>query len=307
MKVASLHLLAEATLLQVMDKQRKFIYEQRQSVLESEGLHETVRGMFEHVVEPIVEQHAGNKDEPVDFDEIESFLQHKVGDQVDLSGLREVPRAELFEWIFGRIDAALERRREEVGEEEWARLEQFLLLDTMDHKWKDHLYAMEVLKAGIGLRGYAQIDPKNEYKKEGFEKFQQLKHEIADQVTNLILRVDIDAQRVQTAPRRAVPTPRQLPPDPVTAQAMVEAMVAAGQAPPEVAEALAKGAKVQLRPRGGAQAAPAQPQQARPQQPAQPATPTPQSSPTGKKPGRNDPCPCGSGIKYKKCCAPAFG
>ena len=65
-------------------------------------------------------------------------------------------------------------------------MQRFLVLETIDQKWKDHLHAMEVLKGGIGLRSYAQIDPKNEYKKEGFEKFQQLKTEVAEHVVNFI-------------------------------------------------------------------------------------------------------------------------
>ncbi|MCA8943455.1 MAG: preprotein translocase subunit SecA [Planctomycetes bacterium] len=287
---------------EVMDKQRKFIYVQRQEVLEKDGLRDKILGMFEEVIGANLDEYASNKDEPVHFDEIETFLRHKVGDIVDLDGLRDVGRDELFEWINDRIRAAIQRRSEEVGPDDWEKLEQFLLLDTIDNKWKDHLYAMEVLKHGIGLRGYAQIDPKNEYKKEGFEKFKQLKHEIAEHVTNLVFRVDVEKAPVPVAPRRAAPPP-QLPPDPVTAQAMVEAMVAAGQAPPEVAEAIAKGAKVQVRPRGGARpAAPARPVERKPE-----SQPTPQAAPGGKRPGRNDPCPCGSGIKYKKCCAPAFG
>jgi preprotein translocase subunit SecA len=209
---------------------------------------------------------------------------------------------------------------------------------------------MEVLKAGIGLRGYAQIDPKNEYKKEGFEKFQLLKNGIADQVTNLVFRVEIATEQMRT-PQRAAPRRMALPPDPVTAQAMVEAMIAAGQAPPEVVEAVAKGARVTVRPSGSGPAArltPPKPASApapragaperteaaapRPSQPTGPqSTASQQSTPPqaaqaaqkatvqqaaaaaspsaagGKRPGRNDPCPCGSGVKYKKCCAPAFG
>ncbi len=302
---------------EVMDKQRKFIYEQRQAMLEGEGFRETVLGMFEEVLDPIVEQYAGDKDEPVNYEEIESFLHHKVGTEVDLEGLNKVGREEIFDWLIERIGQAYERRGESLGADDWHRLQQFLLLDTVDGKWKDHLHAMEVLKAGIGLRGYAQVDPKNEYKKEGFEKFKLLKSEIADQVTNLIFKVELGNQQVAAPRHLPQQPPPQMPPDPVTAQAMVEAMVAAGQAPPEVAEAIARGAKVSVRPRG---APPPQQQQAQQQQAqadnasqsqtAEGETPTPQApmaAPGGVKPKRNDPCPCGSGIKYKKCCNPAFG
>ena len=80
-----------------------------------------------------------------------------------------------------------------MGEEDWTRIQQYILLETMDEKWKDHLYAMEVLKHGIGLRGYAQMNPKDEFKKEGYEKFEMLKHAIADQVTDLVFKVELQA------------------------------------------------------------------------------------------------------------------
>ncbi len=299
---------------EVMDKQRKFIYGQRNEVLAGEDVRGKVLGMFEHVLEPVIERAAGDTDKPVDYDEIEQWLVRKAGQEFDLDGLRDVGREQLFEWIVERVEQLYERRKEHYGDEDWDRVQAFVLLDTIDQKWKDHLHAMEVLKAGIGLRSFAQVDPKNEYKKEGFEKFELLKDAVADQVSELIFKVEL--QPAEAQPRRA-PPPMAVPPDPVTAQAMVEAMVAAGQAPPEVAEAIARGAKVRVgpAPQGGAPQGDGAPQgEAAPQQaapaaeaaPAQAAAATAPVARKGPKPGRNDPCPCGSGIKYKKCCHPAF-
>ena len=123
------------------------------------------------------------------------------------------------------------------------------MLDVIDQKWKDHLHAIEVLKAGIGLRGYAQVDPKNEFKKESFEEFEQLKAAIAEQLTDLIFKVEL---RPSAAPPSAQPARRRPPPpqDPVTALAMVQAMIDAGQAPPEVMEAVRKGGTLKITPRG---------------------------------------------------------
>jgi preprotein translocase subunit SecA len=296
---------------EVMDKQRKFIYSQRNQVLEQVDLRAKIIGMFEEVLDPVIQRCAGDPDQPVNFDEIEKWLNHKMGSEIDLEGLRQQPREQLFDWIIARTEAVYERRREHYGDQDWARVQSFVLLDTIDAKWKDHLHAMEVLRAGIGLRGYAQVDPKNEYKKEGYEKFELLKQAIAEQVTDLIFKVQLQAQQAAPPPRMTLPT------DPVTAQAMVEAMIAAGQAPPEVLEAVAKGAKVsvQRQPPGAPSRPAGQPVRpaaaaARPAAPARPA-PAARTAPAaaaaaGSKPGRNDPCPCGSGIKYKKCCAPAF-
>ena len=155
---------------------------------------------------------------------------------------------------------------------------------------------MEVLKHGIGLRGYAQMNPKDEFKKEGFQKFEMLKHAIADQVTDLIFKVELSAPP-ELRQHHAPMAPPPMPSDPATQQAIMEAMIAAGQAPPEIMEALARGETIRVH--NEAEAA-MQAQEAAAQQAAVKA------ARGGKKPKRNDPCPCGSGIKYKKCCHPAF-
>jgi preprotein translocase subunit SecA len=244
-----------------------------------------------------------------------------------------------------------EERAKHYGEP-WDPMQRFLVIDTIDNKWKDHLYAMEVLKTGISLRGYAQIDPKNEYKKEGFEKFQLLKSEIADHVTSFLYKLEAtDTIRdMVTGKLRSAPPPQQqmqMPRSPQELQALFESLVAAGKIPQEVMDRMAKGERFVLRvTQQGLVLQPAPPDAAAPAQapaaataggaapgegavaaaapaPAAPSPPPPQrrlapamSAPNpfatpkkpqaGPKPGRNDPCPCGSGIKYKKCCAPAF-
>jgi preprotein translocase subunit SecA len=278
---------------EVMDKQRKFVYSQRQDMLENRDLHVKVLGMFEEVLEPLLESHAADKDQLVNFEEIRKWLVHKAGSELLLDGLEEQEREGLFDWLVQRVEELYDRRKEHFGEADWDRLQQFLLLETIDGKWKDHLHAMEVLKAGIGLRGYAQVDPKNEYKKEGYEKFELLKMAVADRVTDLIFKVDLKPPEAPL-PARMPAAPR----DPVTARAMVDAMIAAGQAPPEVMQAVAQGAEVSIGPRGSrGRAAPPAGKANRPGAPQPPA----------KRVGRNEPCPCGSGVKYKKCCHPAFG
>jgi preprotein translocase subunit SecA len=287
---------------EVMDKQRKFIYSQRQDVLEMRGLREKVVGMFEELLDPVVQRYSGDVDKPVDWQEIRTWVQHKSGDVVVLDGLESSPREKIFEFLMERIQRSLDARQEQYGAETWARVMRFLLLDSIDQKWKDHLHAMEVLKAGIGLRGYAQMDPKNEYKKEGWEKFQLLKEAIADQVTGLILRVVLEQA---PEPRRAPPPPRMptMPSDPVTARAMVEALIAAGQAPPEVVAAFKQGAEVRVRPQAEVER---ERREAAQKQAAEEARKRAEearikAAATAQDVGRNDPCPCGSGKKYKKC------
>ena len=289
---------------EVMDKQRKFVYSQRHEVLLSDGLRDKVCGMFEEVCEPIVQEAAGDKDEPIDWEKIRQFIQHKCGEGFDLEGLEQLGRDQIFDELVRRFERMMDQRHEQYGEEDWKKVLQFLLLDTIDQKWKDHLFAMEVLKAGIGLRGYAQIDPKNEYKKESLERFRMLKHAIADQVTNLVFRVELARQDIERQqPGARPPAMPPMPADPATAQAMLEAMIAAGTAPPEIMEAVRQGKQVRVTSREDAQRE--QQQRARAEAEAKKAQAEEQQRiatavATGKV-GRNDACPCGSGKKFKKC------
>jgi preprotein translocase subunit SecA len=234
---------------EVMDKQRKFIYSQRQEVLHKKGLRDKVMGMFENVLEPQVQTHAGDPDKPVNFEELRRWLTHKVGPELDLEGFEAVERDAIFTWVMERVAAVFGKRQQKYGEADWDQVQQFLLLDVIDQKWKDHLHAIEVLKAGIGLRGYAQVDPKNEFKKESFEAFEQLKTAIAEQITDLVFKVELRPSQPPPSAQQARRRP-QPPPDPVTALAMVQAMIDAGQAPPEVMEAVRKGGKLKITPRG---------------------------------------------------------
>jgi preprotein translocase subunit SecA len=332
---------------EVMDKQRKFIYGQRQEALEFKGLREKALGMFEEVLDPVVERHAGDKDKPVDYAELTKWLRHRCGEALDLSGLEQVDRGQLFAWIMQRVEKLHDERAAAYGEH-WDAIVRFLVIETIDHKWKDHLYAMEVLKQGVGLRGYAQVDPKNEYKKEGFEKFQLLKAEIAEHVTGFLYKQEATdtIREVVTGRMRPAqpPPPVAMPRTPEELQQLFQQLVAAGRIPQEVLDRMQKGERFQLRvtpqglvlapappegappaqaaadgaaPAGAPAAAPAAPPPppAMPQpsrlapampMPRRPLPAKPARAANAPKPGRNDLCPCGSGLKYKKCCAPAF-
>src|SRR5690606_35061301 len=104
---------------EVMDKQRKFIYSQRQDVLEKRNLREKVLGMFEHVLEPKVELCAGDEDKPVDYEELRRWLLHKVGSDLELDGLEAVQREGIFEWVMDRIAAVYDKRKEKFGDDGW--------------------------------------------------------------------------------------------------------------------------------------------------------------------------------------------
>jgi preprotein translocase subunit SecA len=144
------------------------------------------------------------------------------------------------------------------------RIERFILLLKIDEKWKDHLYAMDHLRHAISLRGYGQIDPKVAYKQEGYQMFSELIRNLRSEVTELLLRVEV---RKEDESRLGTNLDRAQyrKDDPTAAQAQAAA---------------------------GNQAAAAQAG-------SEPLKPIRNVAP---KVGRNDPCPCGSGKKYKKCC-----
>jgi preprotein translocase subunit SecA len=147
-----------------------------------------------------------------------------------------------------------------IGDENMRRVERFILLMELDDKWKDHLHAMDQLRAGIGLRGYAQIDPKVAYKQEGYQMFQEMVENLRRSVTELVLRVQVrqeDEQKLQSGLQKAE---------------YHHDAVAGGAPTPQTPEAA---------------------------QPTGPIKPIVNKEP---KVGRNAPCPCGSGKKFKRCC-----
>ncbi|MGC6488525.1 MAG: preprotein translocase subunit SecA, partial [Planctomycetota bacterium] len=237
---------------EVMDKQRKFVYAQRQEALEFQGLRDKTLGMFEEVLEPVVERYAGDKDKPVDYEEIRSWLLHRCDEELDLDGLEQAPREDLFNWIMGRVEKLHDARGEVYGED-WEGVQRFLILETVDNKWKDHLYAMDILKQGVSLRSYAQVDPKNEYKKEGFEKFQALKTEIADHICGFAYKReatdtirDLVTGKIQPQ-RQQQQAPPQMPQTPEELQALFESLIAAGKVPQEILDRMEQGEQFQLR------------------------------------------------------------
>ena len=233
----------------VMNQQRKVIYEQRRQILAAEDLKEEALGLAEEL-----------------FDGVFGFYcpEDAYPETWDLAGLREalaskfsvrpadldqgaLSRDEFRDKIWKEMEQSYAAKEAEVGPEMMRRLEKFFMLQAVDHQWKDHLLAMDHLKEGVGLRGYGQRDPLIEYKKEGFEMFEEMKSRIVETTVESLFRVKAAKHEDQAIERRQK---RQL---------------------------------AQLSFIGSGEAAAAQPVHA------------------AKKVGRNDPCPCGSGKKYKKC------
>ena len=315
---------------EVMNQQRKTIYGVRQAVLEKKELSQRVQEMIDSSV---------RRGAQIFVDDAKGFGEwcHKsFGFEVETAALQEAVDRE------GNCDAVVEavsnrflERREEFGDELAERIEQYLLLNAIDTKWKDHLHAVDALKAGIGLRGYGQQDPKIAYKKEGTILFEEkLLPSIEDEIASLVLRIQVErpAEGGQGEAGSAVPAPRRGTggaAGTLTPRGMTSGQVAAGRkAPsPEQVEAYRKEmrkrqARQLMRPGVSASSA-FDVMRRRQQTSAATATPPKDSSgaetkegqaarakeesaeravpATADAVGRNEPCPCGSGKKYKKC------
>ncbi|MFN0006738.1 MAG: preprotein translocase subunit SecA [Planctomycetota bacterium] len=303
---------------EVMDQQRHQIYAARQKVLEAKGTKEMVLEMLERAVTRAAES--------TFFQDQEGFrgwYQRSFGIEVDAEAAGDaVAKDGNPEKVLELVAAQYEKREQDLTPEILRQLERYILLNAIDGRWKDHLHAIDALKAGIGLRGYGQVDPKTEYKKEGFQLFANLLHAIEDEVTSLILRIQIQrgpppgAAAPGTAggsPAPVVPQPKGIIAGAAPARPAVPRRPPGQFVPASRAFDLAK--RQQMLAAAQAQRAqpapaPATPQPAgdgNPGTPPVPPSPVPQSKTAAPQPqhvppaGRNDPCPCGSGQKYKKC------
>jgi preprotein translocase subunit SecA len=242
-----------------------------------------------------------------------------VGEDLDADGLAGFPEREaLLDHLRAAVDDTLEKREQELGADVWAQVERLVLLRTIDSLWVDHLTELDDMRRGIGLRGYGGIDPLNEFKREAFKLYEELRGFISRQVANTIFKVQVQVP-TQTFP---MPIPAQLggaggngTGDKITPvpgghvhtdgtfhadQAAEPAPVAAGAAGAATSTGSSgsvalKGVKAQER-RGGLQySAGDQVAEAGAARGAKPKTDD------GPKLGRNDPCWCGSGKKFKRC------
>jgi preprotein translocase subunit SecA len=296
-KVEDYHFEIRKSLLEydeVMDKQRKTIYGVRQEVLEGVELKEKVLDMFRNVVPRMAGTYAHDADgfggwfqRSFGFELAPEHVESAVGDDPDSDPALDA------------VLARYEAREQELGEELMRRVDRYLLLHAIDTKWMDHLRAIDALKAGIGLRSYAQRDPKNEYKVEGLKLFERLLETVEDEITSLILRVQVRAPgegegaSFRQAPRAYQP----MSPDQAQAAQAMQARRAMEAARQQRRRVPATAAFDQQRRLDAVATAQQEAQErAAKDQPAATAPGVDFSSV-----GRNDPCPCGSGKKFKKC------
>jgi preprotein translocase subunit SecA len=284
----------------VMNKQRESVYTLRREILEG-SIHltedETVntrdyaQALAEEILEDLVDRHAGKQldvdewDVPALVREVNRVFGIEAR-ELEALDLESKDTDELTDAIWAVAKGTYTRKEQVIGVDLLRRLERDIMLQIVDSQWKDHLYSLDHLKEGIGLRGYGQRDPLVEYKKESYALFQDMKARIEEEIVRYLfwLRpVAMDeGNEAAPVPRAALPAPRRPSPAAMTlnnpSATPVPAFAGAARSPSAQAQAQAR---VPART-GGDDVI----KTVRRDEP---------------KVGRNDPCPCGSGKKYKKC------
>ncbi len=178
---------------EVMDEQRKAVYTLRQKVLKGENIRDDVVNMIEETVLDSVYYYLDTKvyNESWDIKGLTGWFKLKFERDVEVKENTEKNRDDIGELLKNEAVNAFEEKENEIGQREMEMLEQMLLLSKIDGKWKDHLYAMDHLKSGIGLRGYAQVDPKVEYKREALQMFETMQCSIREEITDLLFKVKL--------------------------------------------------------------------------------------------------------------------
>ena len=252
----------------VSNDQRKVIYQQRNEILEAANLDEQIANLRRSAMADVVATHVPKQslEEQWDLDALERVLRDEW--QLDLALKAEVEKSEsitdedIVEKVAAAADAHFNAKVEIVGAEQFTPFMRMVLLQAIDSHWREHLAALDYLRQGIHLRGYAQKNPKQEYKREAFELFSQLLDVVKLEVTRVLMTVRIQSQ---------------------------EQVAAAAQALEEQGSLLSNVTYTHPNEDGSVSSEPGS-----------------EVSPVGlaqelPKVGRNDPCPCGSGKKYKAC------
>ncbi len=291
----------------VINKQRETIYAERDKVLRNEDLTDTVRAFLDEEIDVLCETHLSGSQEQWGMEGlIEALKRMGVGpEDVTEDELWDLRNSDaIAQHLRDLVNDKLDAREAEVGEE-WSMVERFVLLRTIDSLWVEHLTEIDDMRRGIGLRGYAQVDPLNEFRKEAYRLYEELGGFIRHQVASTIFRVTITRQPAQPAGVFPMAGPGQAA-KPAGVGTGVAGAISAGARSGSAGKVDGGGGRPMAGGAAGAatasgSAAFAGVPGSRPSLPGVGAQARPGYTPTGDKIGRNDACWCGSGLKYKKC------
>ena len=257
---------------EVMNEQRKFIYAVRNRILKEEDVESLYKKWVRDSIHSRIDQFQSDiiitDDVPAVIQDFRNWVEGVVIKPLDEDmDLENSSKDEVFGAIHDRFLEIYDEKEKALSPDVCRMMERFLLLQTIDHHWKEHLYAMDHVKDAIGYRGYAQVDPKVEYKREGFSMFADLLYAIKQQVTEMGVRMtvaspdrDLEMESVYHENQARHDDAGSVVRDPVKVS---EPQAPVTNEPVEVTQPIVND-QVQV--------------------------------------GRNDPCPCGSGKKYKNCC-----
>lgn len=255
----------------VANDQRKVIYQQRNDILDASELSDVIAAMRDDCMTDLVRQYvpAESVEEQWDLPTLQKVLADEWQVDIDLKALVEGSSAitddEILEKVVQAAQAAFDAKVEQVGRENFTQFERVVLLQNFDSNWRDHLSSLDYLRQGIHLRGYAQKQPKQEYKREAFELFRQLIDQVKNEVTKVLMTVQVQSQAQLDQAAQDMES---------RAESIANVTYTAPTETGEVETTL------EQRQAAGAQELPL---------------------PEGMRVSRNDPCPCGSGKKYKAC------
>jgi preprotein translocase subunit SecA len=265
----------------VANDQRRVVYQQRSELMEATDIAQAIGAIRAEVVNTTISEHVAPEsvEEEWNKDGLTKALEREFGVRLDVAALLEsdhtIDEKRLRELVVAAASEAYEKKVAEIGPNVMHEVEKQIMLRQLDTHWKEHIAALDYLRQGIHLRGYAQRNPKQEYKREAFEMFstmlERVKHDTISILSKIQIRRPEDAQAVEPA----APDPSTLRFQHAPAPSLTE--------PPPAPEP---------RPLPG----PPDPRMRPP-----PPEPVSQYVREAPKVGRNDPCPCGSGKKFKQC------
>ncbi len=284
----------------VANDQRKVIYAQRSELMAADDISDSIRAIRVDVVGAVVAQFVPpeSMEEEWDVPGLEAALEEEFGIELPVAKWleedEELHSGNLRDRIVQALEEAYAAKERQVGPEVMRHFEKAVMLQVLDQAWKEHLAAMDYLRQGIHLRGYAQKNPKQEYKREAFEMFtallERIKQEVISVISKVQIRAETDVEALERRRRTEVPMEYRHAEASAAAAPLAEAAGAGAAMPPPAGGfvAGAGGPVAGAAPRGAPQGAPQ----------GAPAAPFVRE---GRKVGRNEPCPCGSGKKYKHC------
>jgi preprotein translocase subunit SecA len=295
----------------VMNKQRQAVYGMRRALLEGGDQTERVKDIIEGIVAAFSDVRCPEKTHVTEYDftGLQSDVLSQFGVKIDIDELQGMLKQEIEDYINDLLQRRYKEKEELIGPENMREAERVIMLNVIDGQWKDHLLSMDHLKEGIGLRGYGQKDPLIEYKKESFDLFQDMMDRIEDETIRYLFFLQISQGPIGepgdgnglggTRPKPVLPFPDEDEEDEEDEddeeddedEALVAASAEQRRAAQNVVEDFTRNIQrkkdkemAALQLAGGSD-----------------ATAEKKQAVSAKKAGRNDPCPCGSGKKYKKC------